>query len=549
MFRVATVLAVAAAVTAPATARGWTDAHVRGAHAHVEVRPDGTARVSMELLVRIHGGWLEGLEVAGLDPDFALDETKPPWAVSGEDPSVKFEPTARTDRDRLSLSFRGRGASPRRGTLRVGFVYATSLAHRATAGRGDGTIRVRWTLPPWRSGLDGVSIAVTVPRGSVPASEDTRSSLGVERWDLGDRTLLVWQRSHLPRTVPWTVEVDVPDSAMASALRTPAAPPRPKLRSTARAPAEPVLAGPIVLAVALCVLVLLGRASFAHACRVAAAEPRPLVPLPFWLLAPVVIGACGWAALHWIERPPLALAALAAVALLSLQRTPAHLSHAPRLGRFRPAVRRDLSCARRAEWARLLGLVTPVDVTTPIGLGLAAAAATGIWRAAELGALPPLFVEATALLALPMITATRAHLPTTPPIRLARLARLARRWRLELGDGPAHALALVVHADASDRWQDARLRIVPERAPDDLRRLDVALADRRDVGAHGAVPVLIAAARPASAAALALSRTLGADTLPVVRELSESPAHDVRGVLDALAADPLNRRAVDSEAA
>ncbi|MCZ7682239.1 MAG: hypothetical protein M5U28_26990 [Sandaracinaceae bacterium] len=144
--RASSALVVVAALCAAAPARAWTDAAVRSVQARVELRPDASARVTLTATVRVHGGWLEGLELAGLDPDLVLDETAPPFALDAE--GQRYEPRAEVlAGGRVLLAFGRRGA-PRRGTVTVTIAYATSLAHRATEPLEDeGLVRVRWTLP------------------------------------------------------------------------------------------------------------------------------------------------------------------------------------------------------------------------------------------------------------------------------------------------------------------------------------------------------------------------------------------------------------------
>ena len=525
---------------APGSARAWTDAHVQGVRTHVEVRPDGSARVAMELSVRIHGGWLEGLEVVGLDRDFVLDETKPPYAVSADDPSIKFAPQVRAEADRLAFSFRGRNASPRRGSLTVGFLYTTSLAHRGTEARGEDTVRVRWALPPWRSGLDGATIALTVP-GQAEAVVDGGGAHGaveVEQVDLGDRTLIVWERSHLPRTVAWPVAVDVPSEAMAEALRTPARPSRGK-RPVADATPQPSPWGPIALAAALASLALVGRFTFARACRARGAAPRPLIPLGSGAFAVLVAAGSAFAGWIWLERADLALASLAAVALLTLQRTPHRTGHVARIGRWRAATPADRRSASRAPLAGLIGVETPVDVTTLFGITVVAAAIAAALTAASGAPLVPSFVPALVLLAVPALTATRAHLPTSARSRLRRLTRLARTLRVTDGT-PAAAFSLVVHEELGLAVSDARLRItIGDELLSGLRSIDLALGDRPDLGGHRVEPVLLAVARASSDAAAALAplaaRRVGAGDR-VAFTFAPSQLADVLAALTATAA-------------
>src|SRR5688500_11613846 len=62
------------------SARAWTSAAVRSVEAQVALAPDGSADVTLIAVVAVQGGWLEGLEIAGLDPDLALVDP-PAWAI------------------------------------------------------------------------------------------------------------------------------------------------------------------------------------------------------------------------------------------------------------------------------------------------------------------------------------------------------------------------------------------------------------------------------------------------------------------------------------
>ena len=57
-------LLVLSGFEAPSRARAWTEAQVQSAQARVEIQPSGEVKVHMRLAVHVHGGWLEGLDVA-----------------------------------------------------------------------------------------------------------------------------------------------------------------------------------------------------------------------------------------------------------------------------------------------------------------------------------------------------------------------------------------------------------------------------------------------------------------------------------------------------
>ncbi|MFW6051609.1 MAG: hypothetical protein ACODAU_10560, partial [Myxococcota bacterium] len=238
------LLMAGAWVAAAAPARAWTEADVRAVRAEVDVAPDGGAHVQLELGVKVRRGWLEGLEVAGLDPDLELDPERPPWWIPVDDGDAEreppaFEPDVRVFRDgRVQLRFIDR-RSPRRGTYRAGFAYRTRLQVEPAA---DDRLRLRWTLPPWRSGLDDVEVRVHAPGRAHPAKSlpDAPSGVRVTRQEDADGTTLTFRRTHLPRTVAWPVAVEVPAGAMAPGL-VPEAPERaaPPRAVSAAPPGDP----------------------------------------------------------------------------------------------------------------------------------------------------------------------------------------------------------------------------------------------------------------------------------------------------------------------
>ncbi|MCA9609689.1 MAG: hypothetical protein KC619_29020, partial [Myxococcales bacterium] len=273
----------------PATASAWTDAVVRSVHAEVQVDSEASAHVTLTVTVRVHGGWLEGLEIAGLDPDLVLDEGYEVWA-EGDDGETFTPRLSLVHHDRVNVAFRGR--SPRRGEVRIGFAYRTSLAHRATEPvEDDDRVRVAWTLPGWRAGLDGVQVDLVVPRGSVAgprdAELDTGAELSMEVEELEDRTVFHFWRAHLPRTVAWTVRADVPSEAMAPGLRgapiVRLPPPPPSAALDREVDPTPFWMGlPALLALfALAQIVFVARRA-----RRAGSPSRPL------LFAPAIVRAC-----------------------------------------------------------------------------------------------------------------------------------------------------------------------------------------------------------------------------------------------------------------
>ena len=544
--------------------RAWTEANVRTVEAHVEVAPDGTALVAMELTVQVHGGWLEGIEITVPDPDPQLVTEKPPWAVSLDEPDHKFRVRWSIGHDgRLQLSF-GRREAPRRGTIRVGLLYTTDLGHRATRPLYDGNVRIAWTLPGWRSGLDGVSVSVTAPPGStrVEARDTDDDTVETEQIELSDRVVVRWQRAHLPRTVSWTVEVDVPETQVTPSLRAP----RMERRHTS-APSVAVTTSPhgvlwtSSLALTLVLLCLVGGWTFHRECGRLGCQPRPLLPSPVALrvaLTPIIGAAAVWACTISATLEPLVLLAVPA---LWLQRAPLLRTTPPMLGQWRPATRSDLRQARRQVWLRRLGSALPMDITTPVGVAVLGAVGLVLWEAATLIGqdLNAARLASAALVIVPFLNATRLQLPSCAAVRLDAARAVARR-------APAlpspMALRLILHVAVDGRWQDGRLRIVPASPVEGLHALDLAFADRQILGGYERVPIVLAVSTRGSTADSALdgslpeAETIRGPSSRVARAIVRSsvPWSLVARALDALAGEQgsgiaLRAAAADCEAA
>jgi len=464
--RLALLLAICAV---PRVAFAWTETQVESARAIVDVQSDARADVELELDVRVRGGWLEWLEVAGLDEDLALDETATRFVEVHDDGiGERFHPRVRArDDGRVQLRFERR-AAPRRGRYRVTLRYATNLAGRATLPTDDGDVRVEWTMPGWRAGLDGVEIALHLPAGASFADDAMgQNNASVERHQesLADgRTRLRWRRVHQPRTVPWRVEAIVPGDRMDASLSRAALPEEEGAPTelSSRAPSPPPASlRRSSIALLLAVFAVLSILLFERRARAAGVVPRPLLPFPLPLRLLLVLGACGAAAqlvgVRWQW-----LAALAVAALVVVERTPRTL-RAARLGAWHDVDEDTIRRARRRVWrARIL---RPVDAGAPLGL-LVLLAATLLL--AELPASevegPVNDVHGWLLLLLPFVTGVRAQLPKTPAEKLLAL----HAAKVEAPTRPA------LHVDATGRWQDARRRLVTEARPAGLLRLDLA---------------------------------------------------------------------------
>jgi len=95
---------------------------------------------------------------------------------------------------------------------------------------------------------------------------------------------------------------------------------------------------------------------------------------------------------------------------------------------------------------------------------------------------------------------------------------MARTMRAPLDLAVKAGLRLMIHTDAGERWQDARLRVYCDEAPTGLLRCDIAIGQRRDLGGYSDEPQLVLTTRSASRAEAALKR-----------HLPDEPVHEAPG--------------------
>ncbi|MGE0790664.1 MAG: hypothetical protein AB7S26_33630 [Sandaracinaceae bacterium] len=486
------------------SARAWTDAAVRGVDARVELAGDASAHVTLTMSLRVHGGWLEGLELNGLDEDLVLDPEVPVVAVHED--GQRFVPEVRVlSGGRVQLDFRR--SSPRRGALIVILAYTTSLAHRATMPiEGEDRVRVRWTLPGWSAGLDGPSIEVVAPLGTRLSDADAarlEGDLEVDERVEDGHAILRWRRAHLPRTMPWSVSVEVPSEALDEALRGAPTEVLPTIRTLAQRDVDP---RPFWLALAgwLALLVLSKIAAVSHLARRGRSRARPLVPCPWWLRAGLVASLALVGGLVGPEVPAFGLGALALVAMLGSYRVAVPAGVA-RLGGWRPVDARWTGEVRRGAVWRWFDPRTLVDATTPLGAVHLACVLAFPWIGVELP-VPPALALLASLVALPVfVSGTRLAFPVGPRESLRRLLAFTRRVRA-VPDGVA--LRPVLHVTTDGEIQDARVRTAFAHRPEGLLRADLAIGATAHLGGSDPTPVLLVLTRGGTPADEALERSV-----------------------------------------
>jgi hypothetical protein len=468
-------LAVLLLLLAPVTAHAWTDAHVQTASAALRLSPEGALDVDLTVRVHVRGGWLEALEVAGLDPALVLADENV-VAVSDEGERLTARASA-TEDGRVSIVF-PRRAGPRRGHYTLVLRYRADLSARFAPSDPEHVL-ASWTFPGWQSGLDGVEVVLDAPSGArFVGEDDALVTLTRTREDVGDRTMLRWRRAHLPRTLAWELAFELPRRSVASHLGSAALPAseaasenpetaRP-LRSAARAEPTPLRPGVLLVGV----LALLGALVFTAEARRRGARERFVVPMPIVLRASLVIAAVALAAFAFDSDLARRLALAAIVALVWPRCAQVR---AARLGAWSRAGRAELTEAERAIRRSRIAPFAWVDGTGAAGLALFAALFAG---ATSLGPVAP---EELLFAALPPLLLTRHRLPRTAHERLVRLRALALASSAHELQGLA--LQLAVHRDTEGVLQDARLRLVTaSRAPGVIRLDVVATETARSTG-------------------------------------------------------------------
>ncbi len=463
MLRAASVALLLASL--PRVALAWTEAQVETVHAHVEFDSQAHAVVDLDLRIRVRAGWLEGLEVAGLDPELVLDAQP---IVLRSDANERFAPQVRVrpgeHATRIGFRFERRNA-PRRGHYRMTVRYEVDLSRRA-APSGE-FVRVEWTLPGWRTGLDGVVVELVGPGEGQATDDDVTETNSIERTveRLDGRTQVRWRRAHLPRTLPWTVALEVPREEMPSfgEAADVDVPSQPGPAAVAESRDSSIPIGAALLAL-LCLAVTV---AFERECRRRGAIARPWIPLGArWRsLLGLALGATAAGMALFGEYEAMAGALLGALLLAGQRKA---RGRALRLGAWRQAKSDDL--ARAAKQADRHTWLMHLDATR--ALGVVTWAACAFVLAAVVNEPTAVTMWLYAALPLPLFVATGSRLPWSPQRRLRRMERLARTMQVRL---PAPAMMLALHEAADGQWQDARLRIVTETRPVGLVRLDVAI--------------------------------------------------------------------------
>lgn len=483
------------------------------ADAELVVDGEGRAKVLLTLLVHVRGGWLERLDLPGLDEDMSIDPAEGAYLLSPDGGRVLA--TVSTKGGVLRLRFDKRDA-PRRGEHRIVIAYETALMGRASETLGE-RIRLRYGLPGWEAGLTRAELRFVLPSGST-AVEDSAVAQEVSHTRQHGRDVVRFTRVHLPRSTPWSVAVDVPAAALGRAQHV--ASQRKELRAV-----RPVTTG-VYLAAGLFLFAWFARALSRRAARSESYRPAPWGRRDVrWGVRVVAIAV---AMFSWPFSTAVSLIALTLLALSFVDRYDP--GDAPPFGLFAPLGRADLARARRERWLVRLGFAPALDLASGTVLGALACGVALLSRVEGAFAAQGDPWGLGVLCALvPLATSSRLRRPRSVLAQLAVLERTAARL-VTVGS----ALRLVWHVPERGAPREPRLRVLPFARYPGLLRVELAVDTRR----YAPPLVLMVVAEAGSAvdgwlqsAGLARARELSAGGRRVLHLL---PVDDVAETLERL---------------
>lgn len=317
---------------------GWVETRVTGHSATVDVERNGTATVTQELGIRLRGGPLAELPVAGVDSD--AEPLPDATVICTDDQKFGTVPlsVAREPDGSLKLTVeRERGL--RTGSYVFRFSYRTQLAKRGLIRRVGSHVELRWVGPRFEDGLDSARVTFRVPEASVaPLLPSPGSSGGAvnELDELGGvfignlrrapgKDELEIVRPHVARGEPALWRVWVADAAF-DAFKPGAAPKSPALLAShelGESPRERLgwLLGALCAGLAFGALVFAKWRAFQAAAALRNAEARALVPLAPGLraaLAGVLLGLAVIAGGRWDEPTLVGVLLLGVMACAAL---------------------------------------------------------------------------------------------------------------------------------------------------------------------------------------------------------------------------------------
>ena len=199
----------------------------------VELRRDGTAQVSHELMLSVRGGPLERFQLSGVDAD-AEPTGEASLVRAGVGDAVGPPRPLTVERDGDSVHFKfPYGPGIRTGRYLVRFSYVTDFKQQERLRRIQEQAELLWQTPVFDDGVDSLKVTFRVPRGAFPprlAGTSPEVGGAAKLFALDDGVFLaelsrdaqvdqlILTRPHVARgeRVDWRVQLDAAVFGMAS---------------------------------------------------------------------------------------------------------------------------------------------------------------------------------------------------------------------------------------------------------------------------------------------------------------------------------------------
>jgi len=299
----------------------WVETRATAFSATVDVERNGSATVSEEMGLRLRGGPLKELILAGVDGD--ADPLPDASVICTDDAKFGTVPLSVTREADGSLRLTvEREKGLRTGSYVFRFSYRTELLKRDLIRRTGSHVELRWVGPRFEDGLDSARVTFRIPEASAPPMLPSPGEGGgavSELDELGGvfvsnlrrapgKDELEVVRPHVARGEPALWRVWVADSAF-DGFPTAARAPAPSVlvgRELGDSPRERLywLLGALGTGLVFGALLLAKWRGFAHAARLRGAEPQALLPLAVGArasLAAVLAGLAVIASGRWDE--------------------------------------------------------------------------------------------------------------------------------------------------------------------------------------------------------------------------------------------------------
>jgi hypothetical protein len=298
----AALLSLATFLAAFSARAAWVETRPTAYSATVDVERNGAATVSQELGIRLRGGPLSELSLAGVDSD--AEPLPDATVICTDDQKFGTVPLSVTREPDGSLKLtveRERGL--RTGSYVFRFSYRTQLQKRDLIRRTGSHVELRWVGPRFEDGLDSARVTFRIPEASAAPVLPSPGSSGAavnELDELGGvfvgnlrrapgKDELEIVRPHVARGEPALWRVWVADSVFES-FASPTAARAPSVltsRELGDSPPERLawLGGALAAGIAYGLLLFAKWRGFLAAAELRNAEARAVVPLPAGLRA------------------------------------------------------------------------------------------------------------------------------------------------------------------------------------------------------------------------------------------------------------------------